>query len=146
MMLGPLRVRSSTDVHWWVFFLFFAALNRSLEQLHVVLVSRCLDVGRKSLCGGGVVHRLSEETDPCHISLPEASRATQRASVLKRLLFLSLQHVHVHVLPRKAGDFERNDSVYDEVSVWMSDRLVLPHGHPYRGLTEVTFRTAFEVV
>ncbi|KAJ3603176.1 hypothetical protein NHX12_030919, partial [Muraenolepis orangiensis] len=25
-----------------------------------------------------------------------------------------LKHVHVHVLPRRAGDFERNDSVYDE--------------------------------
>ncbi|XP_071370044.1 bis(5'-adenosyl)-triphosphatase-like, partial [Centroberyx affinis] len=27
----------------------------------------------------------------------------------------TVKHVHVHVLPRKAGDFERNDSVYDEV-------------------------------
>ncbi|MBN3272102.1 FHIT triphosphatase, partial [Polyodon spathula] len=26
------------------------------------------------------------------------------------------QHVHVHVLPRKCGDFEKNDSLYDEVS------------------------------
>ncbi|XP_018589665.1 bis(5'-adenosyl)-triphosphatase [Scleropages formosus] len=27
----------------------------------------------------------------------------------------TVQHVHVHVLPRKAGDFERNDSIYDEL-------------------------------
>ncbi|XP_076123618.1 bis(5'-adenosyl)-triphosphatase-like [Alosa pseudoharengus] len=26
----------------------------------------------------------------------------------------TVKHVHVHVLPRKTGDFERNDSVYDE--------------------------------
>ncbi|KAK6319070.1 hypothetical protein J4Q44_G00102810 [Coregonus suidteri] len=26
----------------------------------------------------------------------------------------TVKHVHVHVLPRKAGDFERNDNVYDE--------------------------------
>lgn len=26
------------------------------------------------------------------------------------------QHVHVHVLPRRAGDFSRNDDVYKEVS------------------------------
>lgn len=26
-----------------------------------------------------------------------------------------VQHVHVHVLPRRTGDFEKNDSVYDEV-------------------------------
>ncbi|CAO2637691.1 Fhit [Lemmus lemmus] len=24
------------------------------------------------------------------------------------------KHVHVHILPRKAGDFRRNDSIYDE--------------------------------
>ncbi|XP_074531749.1 bis(5'-adenosyl)-triphosphatase [Halichoeres trimaculatus] len=27
----------------------------------------------------------------------------------------TVKHVHVHVLPRKAGDFERNDSVYEEL-------------------------------
>ncbi|KFO25231.1 Bis(5'-adenosyl)-triphosphatase [Fukomys damarensis] len=26
----------------------------------------------------------------------------------------TVKHVHVHVLPRKAGDFRRNDSIYDE--------------------------------
>lgn len=31
-------------------------------------------------------------------------------------VFSYLQHVHVHVLPRKPGDFERNDSIYDEVT------------------------------
>uniref|UniRef100_A0A3Q3WCU4 Bis(5'-adenosyl)-triphosphatase n=1 Tax=Mola mola TaxID=94237 RepID=A0A3Q3WCU4_MOLML len=30
-------------------------------------------------------------------------------------LTIAIQHVHVHVLPRKAGDFERNDSIYDEL-------------------------------
>ncbi|XP_059571859.1 bis(5'-adenosyl)-triphosphatase isoform X6 [Alligator mississippiensis] len=27
----------------------------------------------------------------------------------------TVKHVHVHVLPRRAGDFSRNDSVYDEL-------------------------------
>lgn len=27
----------------------------------------------------------------------------------------SVKHVHVHVLPRRKGDFQRNDSVYDEL-------------------------------
>ncbi|XP_052466577.1 bis(5'-adenosyl)-triphosphatase-like [Carassius gibelio] len=26
-----------------------------------------------------------------------------------------VKHVHVHVLPRKAGEFKKNDSIYDEV-------------------------------
>uniref|UniRef100_A0ABI7YAI3 Bis(5'-adenosyl)-triphosphatase n=1 Tax=Felis catus TaxID=9685 RepID=A0ABI7YAI3_FELCA len=31
----------------------------------------------------------------------------------------TVKHVHVHVLPRKAGDFHRNDSVYDEALGYM---------------------------
>ncbi|XP_058229913.1 bis(5'-adenosyl)-triphosphatase [Hemibagrus wyckioides] len=27
----------------------------------------------------------------------------------------TVKHVHVHVLPRKPGDFEKNDSIYDEL-------------------------------
>ncbi|NXV41104.1 FHIT triphosphatase, partial [Uria aalge] len=27
----------------------------------------------------------------------------------------TVKHVHVHVLPRRAGDFSRNDNVYEEV-------------------------------
>ncbi|XP_063578107.1 bis(5'-adenosyl)-triphosphatase isoform X2 [Pongo abelii] len=27
----------------------------------------------------------------------------------------TVKHVHIHVLPRKAGDFHRNDSIYEEV-------------------------------
>lgn len=27
----------------------------------------------------------------------------------------TVKHVHVHVLPRKMGDFERNDSIYNEL-------------------------------
>ncbi|KAE8611223.1 hypothetical protein XENTR_v10012374 [Xenopus tropicalis] len=27
----------------------------------------------------------------------------------------TVQHVHVHILPRKAGDFKRNDKIYEEL-------------------------------
>lgn len=30
----------------------------------------------------------------------------------------SVPHVHVHILPRHDGDFERNDDVYDELENW----------------------------
>jgi bis(5'-adenosyl)-triphosphatase len=30
----------------------------------------------------------------------------------------SVPHVHVHILPRTAGDFERNDDVYEELEAW----------------------------
>lgn len=70
--------------------------------------------------GGGIAHRLSEETNPV---TSVCQKTPGRQKRLNRLLALSPQHVHVHVLPRKAGDFERNDSVYNEVSVWIFDCL-----------------------
>jgi len=30
----------------------------------------------------------------------------------------SVPHVHVHILPRKAGDYERNDDVYADLEEW----------------------------
>ncbi|GMH51990.1 hypothetical protein TrST_g8238 [Triparma strigata] len=30
----------------------------------------------------------------------------------------SVEHVHVHVLPRVGGDFERNDDIYEEIEGW----------------------------
>ena len=36
---------------------------------------------------------------------------------------LFLQNVHVHILPRKPGDFEQNDDIYDKVILkkfWIS--------------------------
>ncbi|KAJ0087547.1 hypothetical protein Patl1_07690 [Pistacia atlantica] len=27
----------------------------------------------------------------------------------------SMPHVHIHILPRKSGDFERNDEIYDAI-------------------------------
>lgn len=29
----------------------------------------------------------------------------------------TVEHVHVHLIPRKPGDFDRNDDVYDRVSL-----------------------------
>jgi bis(5'-adenosyl)-triphosphatase len=30
----------------------------------------------------------------------------------------SVPHVHVHILPRKGGDFPRNDDIYDALEEW----------------------------
>lgn len=42
--------------------------------------------------------------------------------------FVCFQHVHIHVLPRKAGDFHRNNSIYDEVGL-LALILLFDHGH-----------------
>lgn len=35
---------------------------------------------------------------------------------MKSLTFDLFKHVHVHVLPRKKGDFENNDDIYDKLA------------------------------
>uniref|UniRef100_A0AAR2KC80 Bis(5'-adenosyl)-triphosphatase n=1 Tax=Pygocentrus nattereri TaxID=42514 RepID=A0AAR2KC80_PYGNA len=60
-------------------------------------------------------------------------------------LTIAIQHVHVHVLPRRAGDFERNDSIYDELqkhdkdsedvpSKWRSEEEMAKEATELRGL------------
>ncbi|KAL6464424.1 hypothetical protein MHYP_G00267410 [Metynnis hypsauchen] len=57
----------------------------------------------------------------------------------------TVKHVHVHVLPRRAGDFERNDSIYDELqkhdkdsedvpSKWRSEEEMAKEATELRGL------------
>ena len=33
----------------------------------------------------------------------------------------TVPHVHIHVLPRRAGDFEKNDEVYDAIDADAKD-------------------------
>ncbi|XP_022538498.1 bis(5'-adenosyl)-triphosphatase [Astyanax mexicanus] len=57
----------------------------------------------------------------------------------------TVKHVHVHVLPRRAGDFERNDSIYDELqkhdketedvpAKWRSEEEMAKEASELRGL------------
>ncbi|NWJ10651.1 FHIT triphosphatase, partial [Crypturellus undulatus] len=56
-------------------------------------VQRVGDVVEKHFCGSSL-----------NISVQDGPEAGQ-----------TVKHVHVHVLPRRAGDFSRNDDVYKEV-------------------------------
>ena len=42
----------------------------------------------------------------------------------------SVEHVHVHVLPRKPDDFRRNDDVYEELEKQKLDQVLKPHVDP----------------
>lgn len=35
----------------------------------------------------------------------------------------TVPHVHIHVLPRKGGDFEKNDEIYDAVNLSMLSKV-----------------------
>lgn len=36
----------------------------------------------------------------------------------------TVPHVHIHIIPRKKGDFENNDEIYDAVSFHMSAGII----------------------
>ena len=45
----------------------------------------------------------------------------------------SVAHVHVHILPRKKGDFRRNDDVYGELNSQCLGKAFSPHGSGEEG-------------
>ena len=38
----------------------------------------------------------------------------------------TVPHVHVHILPRQAGDYERNDDIYTDIEEWAPRDSMLP--------------------
>ncbi|KAB1225643.1 Bis(5'-adenosyl)-triphosphatase [Morella rubra] len=53
----------------------------------------------------------------------------------------SVPHVHIHILPRKAGDFERNDDIYeaiDDKEKQLKEKLDLDKERKDRSLEEMT--------
>jgi len=51
-------------------------------------------------------------------------------------------HVHVHVLPRRAGDFEKNDAVYDAIDEHArAHACAPPHLHQLHATQQKAFIT-----
>ncbi|KAE9598866.1 putative bis(5'-adenosyl)-triphosphatase [Lupinus albus] len=52
----------------------------------------------------------------------------------------SVPHVHIHILPRKSGDFENNDDIYDEINEKeeeLKQRLKVDIERKERGIEEM---------
>ena len=76
----------------------YADLWTTVRSVQDMLTRRCLDDG-----GGN-----GEDAAPAfNLAVQDGPSAGQ-----------SVPHVHVHILPRIAGDFARNDDVYDELEAW----------------------------
>ncbi len=54
-----------------------------------------------------VLKRHHEGTTAFNVAVQDGAAAGQ-----------SVPHVHVHVLPRRGGDLERNDDIYDALEEW----------------------------
>ncbi|XP_021099762.1 bis(5'-adenosyl)-triphosphatase isoform X2 [Heterocephalus glaber] len=80
---------------------------RPVERFHDLHPEEVADLFRVTQRVGTVVERHFQGTS-LTFSMQDGPEAGQ-----------TVKHVHVHVLPRKAGDFRRNDSIYDEAeALW----------------------------
>ncbi|XP_053324627.1 bis(5'-adenosyl)-triphosphatase [Spea bombifrons] len=52
----------------------------------------------------------------------------------------TVHHVHVHILPRRAGDFSRNDQVYEELEI--HDKECQGHSEKWRSEEEMETEAA----
>ncbi|KAK6480695.1 bis(5'-adenosyl)-triphosphatase-like [Huso huso] len=76
---------------------------RSVERFHDLRPEEVADLFQTTQRVSGVL-----ENHFCGTSLTIAIQDGPEAGQ-------TVKHVHVHVLPRKRGDFEKNDSIYDEL-------------------------------
>ncbi|KAL4187564.1 hypothetical protein AMTRI_Chr09g39610 [Amborella trichopoda] len=56
----------------------------------------------------------------------------------------TVPHVHVHILPRQSGDFEKNDEIYDAVEgKEVNRKLDLDEDRKNRTITEMSQEASF---
>ena len=102
-----------------------SALSAAFVNLRPIVPGHVLVVPQR------IVARLDELTEDEYIDMWTSVRVVQ--DILKRhyqatafnvaiqdgrAAGQSVPHVHVHILPRTEGDFERNDDVYNELEIW----------------------------
>ena len=108
--------------------IFYSASN-NLTKAFVNL--RPIVPGHVLVIPARVVPRMEDLTEEEYIDLWKGVREVQRmiesvygasssnvAVQDGRSAGQSVPHVHVHILPRKDGDFERNDDMYDALQEW----------------------------
>ncbi|XP_008103620.1 bis(5'-adenosyl)-triphosphatase isoform X3 [Anolis carolinensis] len=76
---------------------------RPVERFRDLLPEEVADLFRATQLVGNVVEQHFGGTS-LTISVQDGPEAGQ-----------TVKHVHVHILPRRAGDFSRNDNIYDEL-------------------------------
>ena len=70
--------------------------------------ARMRDLGAEEVCDLFLAAKLALEVSEAHFEATSSTMSVQDG----REAGQTVEHVHVHVLPRKAGDFAENDDVY----------------------------------
>lgn len=119
---GKYAIRSSQIFHRTQFSVCLVNLMPAVEG-HVLVTSERLvpklkDLTSEEVCDLFlVVQKVSKllehvyEVDSLTVCIQDGPKAGQ-----------TVEHVHVHVLPRRPGDFKRNDDVYDAIDQSESQR------------------------
>ena len=66
------------------------------------------DLNAEEVCDLFLAAQLAEEVAEAHFGATSSTVSVQDGAEAGQ----TVEHVHVHVLPRRAGDFEENDDVY----------------------------------
>ena len=66
------------------------------------------DLNTEEVCDLFLAAQLAEEVAEAHFGAISSTVSVQDGAEAGQ----TVEHVHVHVLPRRAGDFEENDDVY----------------------------------
>jgi len=137
LIFGKFRISSSQ-----VFYVSPSGLSAAIVNLRPIVPGHVLVIPKR------VVPKLSQLTNDEHDDLWRSVRTVQNA--LEDTLHAggfnvavqdgkeagqSVSHVHVHILPRKTNDFERNDDVYDKLEAWApTDAMVKEKEESKEGL------------
>ena len=81
--------------------------QRVVPLLEDLTEEECMDLFRTVRITQQVLKRHYANSTAFNVAIQDGRAAGQ-----------SVPHVHVHVLPRQEGDFERNDDVYDHLNEW----------------------------
>lgn len=120
LLFGKFRIHPSQ-----IFYKSPTGLTHAIVNLRPIVPGHVLVISTR------IVRTLSELTDEEYDDLWRSVRIVQNALEKHydaggfnvavqdgRVAGQSVPHVHVHILPRTAGDFERNDDIYDSLEDW----------------------------
>lgn len=81
--------------------------ERIVATMEELTEDEYLDMWKSARIVQSLLKRHYTETTAFNVAVQDGRAAGQ-----------SVPHVHVHILPRKGGDFERNDDIYQEIEEW----------------------------
>ncbi|VAI03842.1 unnamed protein product [Triticum turgidum subsp. durum] len=101
------------------------------EVFHATPLSYAMVNLRPLLPGSRFADLSSDETSDLWVTAKEVGAKLEQYHKASSITFAiqdgpqagqTVAHVHIHVIPRKKGDFEKNDEIYDAIDVKVKEK------------------------